>query len=225
MTALVGDIMEDALDLIGEIAGPGTNAYSEDRIRKEVVRSFNMLFKKYHWPQYCDWFRVQLDGLTGTVTTNDLSAIVDAEDVVGVKFDGRNSDIPRLPIQRNPFAINTSGAVSYWRNLNVNNAYYATKRLIFYPITATDFVNVGARLYPTQVGNQWVDDDTMYLDKDLLVFGAAFSTMSADDVNANAAKVAQQMMDIRYKDIISSFADTPMSNTGGVNIPNSWSMR
>jgi hypothetical protein len=61
MSATVAQVRDDALTIIGEVAGTGVQTYSEDRVKRDVVRSFNLLFKKYNWDQYSDWLHLELD--------------------------------------------------------------------------------------------------------------------------------------------------------------------
>lgn len=222
MTATVGEIMEDAADMIGEIAGSGSQTFGEDRMRKDVARCFDMLFKKYPWHQYRRWFNLQLDGTLGIVTTNELEHVRDFEDIFFVGKHGNSQPLPIAPFSLNPFTMGTSTSLRFWSALHVDHANYATRKLQFYPMTATDSVDVGCRLYPNLAGGQWIETDTMYLDRHLLMWGTVFMTLMGDDTNPGQAELAKNMMESRFRDITGQFADQAISFVGGSDIPTDW---
>jgi hypothetical protein len=223
MTVTVRQVMDDALALIGEAAGAGVQVYDEDEMLKMVVRSFNMIFKKFFWPQYCMWQRVTLDGTTGQVTSNTaFTKVRSFEDFGAVHFDGKQEQVPRLPRFINPYTL-TGTRAQYWTSMHASDLLFATKRLQFYPITATDSVNVYARIHPKGEGEPWSDTDTMELDADMLMYGAAFMGLNGSDLNPNAAETNKQMMEMRYRDITAALSGVaiPLS-AGHSGIPSEW---
>src|SRR6266404_5305657 len=99
MSASVRQIVNDAQTIVGEVAGAGVQAYSEDRMKADAARAFNMMFKKYHWHQYRKWQTVTLDGVLGIVTAAaDFTKVLDFEDFISVHRDGERKPLPILPV-------------------------------------------------------------------------------------------------------------------------------
>ena len=225
MPATIRDVVDDAQELVGEVAGPGVQMYSDDRMFADAIRAFNMLFKKYNWRNYCQWLRLQLDGVNGVATTNELQYVLDFEDFIAVRKDGSFTNLSIAPRGINPFQSDmTSGSSPiYWNSLYVNDPNYAMKRLYILPKTATGYINVFAKFYP-KLNDEWDWQDVFYLDRDMLVYGTAWATLSSDDLNAAAADTAKNMMEMRYRDITAQFAsfDITFGSGGRSGIPNEW---
>lgn len=224
MSATIRQVVSDAQQIVGEVTGPGVQMFSDDRMFGDAIRSFNMLFKKYNWRQYCTWLQLTLDGVTGTVTTNELAKVIDLEDIINVRKDGSQANLSRLPRDTNPFSKSlTSGSgPRYWDALNALNANYANKKIYIIPKTATGMINVFAKPYPV-ADEAWDWQDVMYLDRDMLAYGTAFMTLSSDDLNPGAADVAKNMMEMRYKDIQSQLASHEiLFSPGNTGIPDQW---
>lgn len=222
MSATLREIVDDALAVIGEVAGAGVNTYSEDRMMRDAVRTFNMLFKKYYWEQYRQWFRVELDGTTGVITTDAFKFVRDFEDFYSVHVDGSQTPLPILPKKINPYGI-TGNTLLMWTSLSVNDAKYVNRRLQFWSKSAVGFVNVLARVYPIEYDKRWAWEDIIHLDKDMLVHGVAFMSLSADDLNSSAADTQRQLMEMKFKDITGALTDKPIPISGmGSSVPNQW---
>ena len=225
MPATIRNIVDDAQELVGEVSGPGVQMYSDDRMFADAIRSFNMLFKKYNWRHYCNWFQLTLDGVKGIPTTNELEHVLDFEDIIAVRRDGAYTNLSIAPRSISPFQgdmLSGSGPV-YWSSLNVLDPDYPLKRLFVMPRTSTGKINVYAKLYPI-LRDAWDWQDTMYLDRDMLVYGTAWATLATDDLNAAAADMTKNMMEMRFKDIqqqLSSFEIT-FGSGGRSGIPNQW---
>lgn len=222
MSATLRAIVDDALTVIGEASGPGVNTYSDDRMMKDAVRAFNLLHKKYYWDQYLEWFQLPLDGTLGLVAANSFDYVRDFEDFKAVLFDGQDTPIPKLPKSVNPYRL-TGTALRYWSSLPATSADYATRRLQFWPKTSVATVNIQARVYPKKQDETWAWDDVLDMDKDMLVSGVAYMTLSADDLNASAADAQRQLMEMRFKDIKAALGNQPIQvNGGGSTVPDRW---
>ena len=224
MSATIEQIKDEALKIIGEVSGAGVQTYSEDRIMGDVIRSFNLLFKKRWWEQYTEWFRVELDGTTGLSTTGVFAQVLDFEDFASVHRDTETHPLPILSKKINIYALPTSAEVMFWNSLPASHANYVTHKLQFYPVTAEGFVNILARVYPIDLQNDvaWDWEDTMYMDKDMLAYGTAFMTLNSDDTNANGAELARTMMEDRYSSIVNALGNHPIPIRGSSSIPNNW---
>ena len=217
MPATIRDVVDDAQEIIGEVSGPGVQMFSDDRMFADAIRAFNMLFKKYNWRNYCDWLKLTLDGVNGIVTTDELQFVLDFEDIIAVRRDGSQADLSILPRGINPFqqALQSTGAPRYWDSLNVRDANYLKKRIRVWPKLATGAINVHAKFYPV-LNNAWDFGDTMFMDRDLLAYGTAWATLSSDDLNAAAADMCKNMMEMKYKDIQSQLASHAISFGGEI---------
>lgn len=224
MTATIQEVMDDAFDIIGEVAGSGTQAFEDDIMRSNVVRGFNMLFKKYAWEQYTGWFRIELDGVNGMPTTDAFEQVKDFEDFIAVHRDAETVPMPILPKTINPFSFTTGDTrVCYWSSMLSTNAHYKKRKLQFWPATGIGFINVQAKVYPlVPPALRLTQVDTLYLDRDLMAYAAAFSALISSDLNANAANVVKGLMDDRYNTIMNALAAHPMNVSGNTGIPNQW---
>jgi hypothetical protein len=228
MSALVSEIITAAQEIVGEVTGAGTQVYGEDRMKGDVVRSFNLLFKKYPWPQYCKWFlNLELDGTLGVIDTADLFLdVIDFEDFISINYNMSSSKVLRLPAGMNPNTL-TGTQLRGWSGLHVTDDNYDGKKLQFWPKASTSLIDVQARVYPiseNEAGARvWADDDMMHFDKDMLAFGTAFFTLSNDGLNNGAADNCRQMMEMKFQDITSGMASQPIPlSPGDSGIPQDW---
>lgn len=223
MSTTVRAVIDDALNVLGEVSGAGVSTYSEDRMLADAVRTFNLMFKKYYWPHMLEWFRVPLDGTLGIVPADTFQYVRDIEDIYAVYRDGEKVPLPTLPKNINPYSIGSSDSVRYWTFMPHTNANFANRYLQFWPKTSTEYVNVLARVYPRPNGQVWTDADTMHLDHDMLVCGTAWHTLASDDINPGAQDAQRNMMEMRYKDIIAAFANQPIGLSNNTSrVPNQW---
>lgn len=223
MSATIRQIVDAALTVVGEVTGtPGVQFYEEPRMLDDANRAFNMIFKKYTWEQYLQWFTVTLDGTTGKITTNAFTNIADFEDFIAVHRDKESSRLPVAPKRLNPSSLGSTTRVLYWTSLNATDANYAGRKLQFYPVTAVGNVNVLARVYPVTPPATLQFTDTVYLDKDMMAYATAFMTLSGDDLNAGAAEVVRNLMEMKYKDITAQLGNHPLPIQGDSGIPMRW---
>ena len=64
--------------------------------------------------------------------------------------------------------------------------------------------------------------DIFYLDTDMLVYATAFMTLSGDDLNAGAADVVRNLMEMKYKDVMTALGNHAIPVDGNANIPFHW---
>lgn len=221
MSVTVAQLISDVEKILGEVDGSGVQTYGEDRLLNEIRRGFNLIFKKFPWPQYTQWWRLALDGVSGVVSLDDQFANVMAfEDFFAVFRDAESTPLPTMARRTNPYTI-TGNQVRFWDSLPVTDTLYTAKRLKFWPEVSTGYVNIGARIYPTEDGN-WDADGVMDFDRDMLGFAAAFMALSNDDINPGAAETNRVLMEMKYKDIIKGLASTPISISGNSGVPSTW---
>lgn len=220
MSVTIQQLVQDALGILGEVTGVGTQLYSEPRMVKDAGRAFNMLFKKHWWRQYTKWDTVTCNG-TGSVVEGVFPQVIDFDDFAAVHRDGQSRGLPTLPEAMNPNTL--SGTTpQFWGSLQVSSAEYAMKKLAIYPSTASEKINVKARHHPLATGTEWVGAITLHLDRDLLAFGTAFVALSGDDLNPQAKQDVQAMMDSKYRDIMNSLANQKTAFAERTSVPNNW---
>jgi hypothetical protein len=214
VSATIREIVNEALTVVGEVTGPGVQVYEEDRMKSDAIRAFNMMFKKYSWPQYLAWFTVTLDGVTGKITTKPFEQVKDFEDFIAVHRQSENYRLPIAPTRLNPFALISGNRPQYWTSLPATDVDYVKKKILIYPANSIGILNILAKVYPLVPPKvQFSFDDSFFLDKDMLVYATAFMTLSGDDLNAGAADVVRNLMEMKYRDVISALASHPIPVT------------
>lgn len=222
MSATLRQIVNDALVIIGEVAGAGVQMYGEDRLRADTIRAFDMLFKKNWWDQFLSWDTVTLDGTTGVITTDTFVNVRDYEDFYAVHRGGQTKPLPNIPKRVNPSTLSGNRAI-YWGSLPITHAKFLERRIKIYPITSTGTMDVLTRVYPIVNGQDWDWGTRMDLDANMLSYGAAFMTLASDDVNPSAAGVARTMMEMHYKNARDSLANRAIPVEGITSdIPQQW---
>lgn len=227
MSATIREIVDGALTVVGEVSGAGVQQYEDDRMKADAIRGFNMMFKKYEWQQYMQWSTIVLDGVLGIPTTGPFAQVKDFEDFVSVHRDGESMRLPILSGRINPSSLAVSGTrVLFWTSMNSVNPLYDLRKLQVYPITSTGNLNVLAKYYPlVPPATQFDWGDRFYLDQDMLTYATAYMTLAMDDLNAGAADVVRNLMEMKYKDVMAALAKHPIPVSGNSTIPNYWAER
>lgn len=217
MSATVRDIITAVQHELGEVAGAGVQVYSEDRIRTHVEQCFEIVFIKHAWDEYCTWIQAELDELNGIFTTDAMSSVRSMQDVVTVIREEDNHPIPKLAPNINPFKITGSKAKN-WSGLPHTSAWYSGRLLQFWPKTAAGTVNIRARIHPGTI----VPDTTLYLDKELMIYGTAWKYLSVEGINPSGTQTMLELFDLRYRDIMHALANHPVDTGSMQDYPNEW---
>jgi hypothetical protein len=169
---------------------------------------FEVVFRKFWWPQYMSWFGpLALDGTLGIVTDATFgTSVKDVTDIKAVIPEGREKGLPYLPDQRNPHNISGT-TVRYYEALDAANTYFDTRRLQFWPKAATGNVYIHARKFPTIVTTT-----RNYLNDNLLIFGASWLMLEQEDINPNASALQERMFNETFADIMKHHSDIPVEN-------------
>jgi hypothetical protein len=227
MAKAIREIVTDAQELLGEVPGAGVQTYSDDRMFRDCIRAFDIFHKKYPWDQYTSWSECALDGLTGKILVDTFQYLRDFEDIFSVFPASSNFEIPVLDKRRNPKTLTGSSSL-FWTALPTIDQDYQFKRIQIVPPSSTSSIVVCWRHYPRafdSMGRQtpWNWDDVMDLDDQMLVHATAWSTLSSDDINANAAQDQMAMADDRFNEVTAALSRQKMTfSRHGGGIPNQW---
>jgi hypothetical protein len=225
MSATIRTIVDDSTELIGEVAGVGVQQFDDDVLFRHAIRGFNLLFKKEHWANYRQWFTVVLDGTTGVITTDTFEQVIDFDDFIAVHVADDPKALPALSKNINPSTIKGTRPRCY-TSLPVTHANYVERKLKIYPILATGSLDIHARVYPVAPpALDWDWEDTMYLDKDMLVYATAFMALIGNSLNPDAANVCKELMEMKFNTITAGLAGQPIPIEGDSSIPTQWSER
>lgn len=219
MSATIREIVNDALTVVGEVSGPGVQVYEDDRMKADATRAFNMMFKKYNWTNYLRWYVVTLDGTTGKITTDAFEQVKSFEDFIAVHRHLENHRLPIAPTRLNPYSL-SGGLAAFWTSLPATDTDYTLRKIQVYPIQAQGVIDVLAKEYPLiPPATQFDWEQEFFLDKDMLVYATAFMTLSGDDLNSGAADVVRNLMEMRYRDILSALASHPIPVVLAPDVP------
>lgn len=227
MSATIRTIVDDATELIGEVAGVGVQQFDDDVLFRHTIRGFNLLFKKTHWENYREWNTVILDGTTGVITTDAFEQVIDFDDFIAVHIAGDPRPLPALSKQTNPSTIGTGTRPKFYTSLSVRHVNYVKRKLKIYPVTATGSLDVHARIYPvTPPALDWDwEDPIMYLDKDMLVYATAFMALIGNSLNPDAANVCKELMEMKFNTITAGLSSQPIPIEHSDSIPSEWTVR
>lgn len=197
----VADLITSVQEGIGEVAGPGVQVFSEDRIHKAIQRTFNILWLKYPWEQYRVWNQLALDETAGKVTSATALATMQAfHDLVTVRRPSSDVVITPLPTKLNPYVL-TGTTVQHYTSLPVTDADYATKRLQFWPLASVGTVDICHKVYPDDIEDT---EQELYLDEDLIAYGAMMQMLATEDLSQQGYALARELFDLRFTDIMSA---------------------
>lgn len=199
----IATLITNVQEGIGEVAGPGVQAFSEERIHKAIKRTFNMLWVKYPWEQYKTWNQLTIDGSTGVVTvTNVLHTLRRFHDVITVRRTNTNSVVTPLPNKLNPYTISGT-TVQHYTSLPVSSSDYTLKKLLFWPLATADIVDICHKVYPTTID---LTTQELYLDDDLIEYGAMMMMLATEDLSEGGYQLARELFDMRYTDIMAALS-------------------
>jgi len=223
MSATIREVVDSATVLIGEVAGVGVQQFDDDVLYAHAIRAFDLLWKKYHWPQFREWRRVELDGVTGKFITNDFDDIRDFEDFVAVHIDAEPQGLPTLNKATNPYTLGTGTRPKLWTSLPIIDTDYDDKRLLIYPLTATGFLNVCVRIYPViPPAINWGWDDTMHLDKNMLVYGTGYMALVGSAMNGEGAEMCKGLMQMTFDNVTNGLGNQPIAIEHQDSVPDQW---
>jgi hypothetical protein len=207
--ATVRQIVDKAIALVGEVAGAGVAMYSEDLMRDNAIRAFDMLFTKYNWDEFIEWTQFNLDGVLGFAPAGTFDFVRNFEDFLGFYKNNNTYQIPMLNKSTNPYSLNGLQA-QFWSSLPAKSPDFNDRRIQFWPKASTGLITAALKVYPIDPAIDWDWGDDMILDPALLTHGVAYVSLANDETNAGAADMQRGLMEDRYADIMAKLADRPI---------------
>jgi hypothetical protein len=227
MAKTIREIVTDTQELLGDVPGAGVQTYADDRMFRDCIRAFNLFHKKYPWEQFTSWSKCPLDGVTGKIVDPVFQNLKDFEDILTVFPEKSNFQIPVLDRRRNPDTLTGTRGL-FWTALPTIDPDYQFKRIQIVPPSSTTSIVVCWKHYPrpfstTGQMSPWEWDDVMDLDDDMLVHACAWTALSSDDINSNAARDQQNLADDRFNEITTNLSRRKMTpSPSGAGVPNTW---
>ncbi len=213
-------IIGEVESVMGEVAGPAVQSFDEDQLLITLRQVFNMVFIKRPWEHYLRWDTITLDETTGKCSeaTPYEDVVGSIENFIGVYVHGQFKPLPILNNRINP-NVYTGTRVHAWSSLPVSDVDFIPRRLQFWPKTATGTYDTLLRLHP----GEFIPYDTIYLDKDMLVYATAWMRLEDDGTNPTAANRMQNSFDNRFQDIVAAIGDHPISlGLPRSQVPDQW---
>ena len=215
MANLFSVLIADVIERVSLVPGAGTQVYAEDRIAQMIQDKFDAVFSELWWPDYMQWFTRTINGTTG-LPTIDLriagSSLPSADgDGISTYFDVRavfrsnsDSELPATPRGINPNRLTGTTAI-YCEGIN------DSKLIKFWPVTATSTVNIHARSHPGILTN----NSNVFIDRLLLVSGAAWDYLEDDATAPGAAEKFQVAFESRLQQMKEMYSQQPIAFAAG----------
>lgn len=192
-------------------SGIDTQIYTEERLRLALQYRFDMLFDSYWWPQFfVQQEEYALDGVSGMIVGDVSLRIRRFTDIHSVYNENSNSPLPRAP---NNVRIRDISSPC------VQSVPLLDKVFRILPMISTGTVAVTYRKRPALFE---ADADTVNMDEQLMICGAAFDLLEDDATNPGAADKFRMMYDEREKLLAKNQHQMSMSSGLRENISTRW---
>lgn len=203
---LVSDLITRVERRLSQLAGPGTQVYTQDILLEHITSAFTTTFDDHIWPGYQVWVTSALDETVG-VATADLAAVVDSDgnslaltdffDLIGVYPSGASAPLPNAPLDVIPDLV-TGTAARYIV------AYPQRPDKVFrvIPYTATGSLYIQYRARPSNIDM----DTNLKVDDELLVCAATFLYLADDATNPTATNIALGRLQARQRTVAQNLA-------------------
>ena len=209
----VNDIRQDAIKMLSQVAGTGTQLYAEDKLLIYVRQGFNRVFKQDFWPEYCEYtFAVALDGSTGVLTTTIPYAKFD--DIQFIWQASTDRLVPQVPRRLNPKTV-TGTTPRFFVPSNTTG-----KCVSFLPYAAAGSLDFYGRVHPGETIDLFNADTNILFDRDLMTIATALEYAADDGDNATAISKLQSKYIDRYKQVKPQAM--VLSNRRAPDVPSSW---
>lgn len=213
--ATFNDIIQKVIVRISQVPGTSVQTYAEGRIGDMVQHKFNVLFDDFWWSQFQGWTTGTLDGTTGVVTADLSNSVKRWVDIKRVFYDTDQTPLPQLPISVNPYALSAGGRPRFI------DPYPADSAKVFrvWPNDATGTLRINYRTKPADFGTS----DTVNMDDQVLILGAAYDYLEDDGTNPGATEKFRVMFEQRLRQLKMAESEQPIPLDGRTElIPTRW---
>ncbi len=204
----VSQLTQSVISLVGLVTGTGVQTYTEPQVAAAIQAQFDILFIKRFWNWLTPTIQMTLDGATGVVTGNLATYFNDPTDIKEIWItDTDRRVVP--PRDREYLRANGSNA-QFYKPMLWTDALIATKVLQFYPITATDTLDITGRTKPAT----FAPGSTVPFPDVVMTQAAAWHLLDNDGINPTAAAKAQLLFETSYKDLIGALGEDVIGHGG-----------
>ena len=186
------EIVQLATRRLSQQYGSGVQTYSEDRLKEYIQHKFTILMEEAWWPQFNAWVTTTLDGTTGEPVADLGDTFTRHQDIRAIFVDGAAHPLPRLSQSRNPYNITGSTPRAY----EYINEHHKLFRV--WPFEATNTIHINGRARPLD----YVADDVVMFDSEVLAIGAAWDYAVDDATNPNAIDKLHALFESRKKQLV-----------------------
>lgn len=208
MACLVSDIVSDVILELSQVPGVSTQVYATPRIEQLLQDAAIMMMDEMWWPDMCHFYTAQADGVTGVLTTDLVSPLLNHkitrfQDIEAVYPATTNKRLKVFPPRYNPLTV--SGSFS---NFIIPDATQPLRPFAVLPITASDVLSIRARSYP-QIPMS--STDTIYLDRLMMTYFTAYMYEEDDGTNPGAISKFKALFEKRLEQVKSAWAATSVA--------------
>lgn len=197
----VNQLTQSVISLVGLVTGTGVQTYTEPQVYAAIQAQFDILFIKRFWEWLTPTVSMALDGTTGVVTGTLTTYFNDPTDIKDIWINGTDRRVVP-PLDREHLRASGSNA-QYYKMMLWNDPLIATKLLQFYPITATDTLDITGRTKPAA----FAPTSTVPFPDVVMTQAAAWHLLDNDGINPTASAKAQLLFETSYRDLIANLGE------------------
>lgn len=184
MFKTLGDLVNQTEIRLSLVPGLGVQKYAEDPIALLIIEGFNFCVKQTWWPHLRRLITVNLDGSTGTITSDlydDLSTegIHGLENIRNIYVHDTPEVLQVLPTRFNPTSVDGEWPLFYCGTSNSKRPFKV------YPETAKGPLVIEGRAFK----GKYTLDDEIPFDPDCLTNYAAWKYATDDGANQQQAEL------------------------------------
>lgn len=203
---LFRDLIQQTIVDLSMVSGSDVQTYAEDSIAQKLMDAFNLVIVEEWWPDYMQWGRYTLDGVTGRIITD--TPVRKFSDIRVMFRGGTDDKLTMLPSNINPYRI-TSTRPRYV----AGDGTIAARPFVVWPLESVGTIDMHMRVYPEMF--ELTDDVVM--DGLLLRYGAAWMYSEDDAVSPGATGKFQGLFNERLKQQRVLLSNLPLSLDSGAD--------
>jgi len=209
------DLIVEVQKGIYQVAGIGTQVYSQDLIGTKITDAFWLLAQDpdKEWKRFNKFTLFTLDGVSGRTTIPVNTEFANFDAITRVFAGTSNKPLVYANLSMNPLSITGDTPLKYIPdNLDI---------IRILPITATGDITVVGKAFPTE---PFELDTIIPFDYLCLKWKVVWEYMIEDGTNPGASELARQQFQARYEAIHKNQQQEPIAidGVGGLDIPTQW---